>query len=234
MTDPNRTHITAVLDRSGSMDSLTSNTIGGFNRFLADQKAAPGDATLTLVLFDGAYELPYNTRNIRDIPDLTDKVYYARGMTALYDALGKAIIDTGKTLSETPEDQRPGTVIILVMTDGQENSSIEFRGEVGRLRVQQMVKTQTETYNWNFIFMGANIDSKAVGASLGVSAERSLTYIANSAGTEAAYETMSSGTKGLREHTRTKGAYGTTKFVEDPDAIIGGPVLNNTKISGTP
>jgi hypothetical protein len=233
MVDINRTHITAVLDRSGSMQNLADDTIGGFNKFLADQKAAPGQATLTLVLFDNQYEVPYNAVELKDIPDLDSKVYYARGMTALYDALGRAIGDTGAALAALPEDNRPGTVIILVMTDGHENSSREFGGEHGRQRLQAMVKTQTEVYNWNFVFMGANIDAKAVGASIGVSSDRSLNYAASAAGTKSAYEVMSSGTRSLREHSRTRGAKGSQKFVDDPNAVIGG-TSSKTEIHGTP
>ena len=234
MVDLSRTHITAVLDRSGSMRQLETDTIGGFNKFLGDQKATEGEATLTLVLFDQEYEVPYSSKNIKDIPDLTNKLYFARGMTALYDALGKAIIETGKTLAAIPEDMRPGTVIFLVMTDGEENSSKEFAGERGRERLAAMVKTQTDVYKWNFVFMGANIDAKAVGASIGVASARSLNYTADSHGTQAAYEVMSSGTKGIRDFTRSRGLVGTESFVADPDAVIGGPVSKNTKVSGTP
>jgi hypothetical protein len=234
MVDINRTHITAVLDRSGSMRQLEADTIGGFNKFLEDQRATEGEATLTLVLFDDHYEAPYISKNIKDIPALTNKLYFARGMTALYDALGKAIIETGKTLAAIPEDERPGTVIVLVMTDGEENMSRELAGEPGRERLAAMVKTQTEVYKWNFVFMGANIDAKAVGASIGVAIARSLNYTADSHGTQAALEAMSSGTKGIRDYTRSRGRVGSESFVADPDAIIGGPVINKTKISGTP
>lgn len=236
MVDINRTHITAVLDRSGSMRKLEADTLGGFNKFLSDQKATEGEATLTLVLFDDQYEVPYLARNIKDIPDLDSKVYFARGMTALYDAMGKAIIETGRTLAAIPEDMRPGTVIFLVMTDGEENSSKEFSGEPGRLRLQEMVKLQTDVYKWAFIFMGANIDAKAVGASIGVASARSLNYTGDTIGTRAAYEVMSSGTKGLRDHTRTRGLVGSESFVDDPDAVIGAqvPAPVATKVSGTP
>ena len=234
MTDPNRTHITAVLDRSGSMANLVVETIGGFNKFIEDQKATPGEATLTLALFDNHYEVPYKARDLKDIPPLDQKVYFSRGMTALYDALGKAIIDTGMDLAAMPEEQRPGTVIVLVMTDGQENSSKEFAGEEGRQRVQAMVQEQTTKYSWTFVFMGANIDAKAVGASMGVSASTSLNYSGDEAGTRAAYAAMSEGTRRRRDYTRSAGAEGSMDFVDDPDAVIGGPVLNNTKISGTP
>jgi von Willebrand factor type A domain len=236
MANTNRTHITAVLDRSGSMRNLEADTIGGFNKFLEDQKATEGEATLTLVLFDDNYEVPFLSKNLKDIPELTNKVYFARGMTALYDALGKAIIETGKTLAAIPEDMRPGTVIVLVMTDGEENSSKEFAGEPGRQRLAAMVKTQTEVYKWAFIFMGANIDAKAVGASIGVESSRSLNYTADKVGTRAVYEVMSSGTKGLRDHARTRGTKGSTNFVDDADAVIGAqpPASKSTKLSGTP
>lgn len=240
MVDINRTHITAVLDRSGSMRNLEADTIGGFNKFLDDQKAAEGEATLTLVLFDEQYEVPYSSKNLKDIPGLDNKLYFARGMTALYDALGKAIIETGKTLAAIPEDMRPGTVIVLVMTDGEENSSKEFAGEPGRERLAAMVKAQTDIYKWSFIFMGANIDAKAVGASIGVASARSLNYTGDSVGTRSAYEAMSSGTKSLRDHTRTRGLVGSENFVEDPDAVIGAQIPatksrgTSTKVSGTP
>jgi len=122
------------------------------------------------------------------------------------------------------------------MTDGEENSSKEFSGEPGRLRLQEMVKLQTDVYKWAFIFMGANIDAKAVGASIGVASARSLNYTGDTIGTRAAYEVMSSGTKGLRDHTRTRGLVGSESFVDDPDAVIGAqvPAPVATKVSGTP
>lgn len=234
MVDTNRTHITAILDRSGSMGDLVTETIGGFNKFLDDQKALPGDATMTLVLFDNEYEVPYNARDLKEVPPLTEAVYYARGMTALYDAIGKSIIDTGAALAKLPEEQRPGTVIVLIITDGAENSSKEFRGELGRQRVQAMVQEQTKKYSWQFIFMGANIDAKAVGASIGVAVNSSLNYKGDAQGTRAVYDVMSSGTSRRRNFDRTKGVLGSESFVDDPDAVIGATPGTPTKVQGTP
>ena len=118
-------------------------------------------------------------------------------------------------------------------TDGEENSSKEFAGEPGRERLAAMVKAQTDIYKWSFIFMGANIDAKAVGASIGVASARSLNYTGDSVGTQAVYEAMSSGTKGLRDHARTRGLVGSTNFVDDADAVIGAQ-SPKTKVSGTP
>ena len=234
MTDPNKTHITAILDRSGSMRPLAVETIGGFNRFLADQKAAPGTGTLTMVLFDDKYETPHKDVNLQSVPDLTDKVYYARGMTALYDAIGKAVIETGATLAAMSEDQRPGSVIVLIITDGQENASHDFANEEGRLKVQEMDKHQTDVYGWNFIFMGANIDAKAVGGSLGVDTSRSFNYTPDSVGTQAVYNVASSGTKGLRHRASVGESMKSFGLVDDPNAVLGGPVLHSTAVQGTP
>jgi uncharacterized protein YegL len=221
MTDPNRTHITAVLDRSGSMAHLTSDTIGGFNGFLKDQRALPGSASLTLILFNTEYTVVHDAMDLKNVPDITKRVYSANGGTALYDALAKAIQTTGAALSKLSEDQRPGAVIVLVMTDGQENSSQEFPREAGRQAVQAMVKHQTEAYSWNFVFMGANIDAKAVGESLGVHLSCSVDYVASAQGTSEAYKLMSQGTQCLRERS-ARGEKG-GEFFKDPNALVGAP-----------
>lgn len=229
MVDKNRTHITAVLDRSGSMNSLATDTMGGFNQYVKSQRELPGHMTLTLVTFSSDYTVVYDTMDIKDVPELTSRAYRPFGNTALYDAMGKAIIDTGRALSAMPEDQRPGTVIVVVMTDGFENSSTDFAGEQGRQRIQAMVKEQTEVYNWTFVFMGANIDAKAVGSSLGVSAATSVGYVASSEGTRGVFEAVSKGTSRRREYAATEGLKVCADFVDDPNAIIGA-----TKIQGTP
>lgn len=186
------------------------------------------------MLFDNEYEVVYDAVDIKKVPDLTKEVYFARGMTALYDAMGKAIISTGKALAAMSEENRPGAVIFLVITDGAENSSKEFQGEPGRQKVRSMVEHQTKTYNWTVVFMGANIDAKAVGASLGVSAATSLGYMGDSVGTRSAYEAMSKGTTRRRDFTRSAGLEGTSSFVDDPDAIIGASSKSSTKVQGTP
>lgn len=215
MTDPNRTHITAVLDRSGSMGPLVKDTLGGFNKFLTDQKAEPGTATMTLVLFDNLYEEVHTAKDLKEVPDLTSTVYFARGGTALYDAMGKAIHITGAALAKLPEAERPGTVIVLVITDGEENQSREFT----QAQVKKLVEHQTATYGWKFVFLGANIDAKQVGGNLGVRMDCAMNYSPDSAGLEAAYGAVSGGLSASRNSARrgevAKG------FFQNPDAVLG-------------
>lgn len=114
----NLTELVFVLDRSGSMAHLEEDTIGGFNRMIAQQRDGPGDARVTVVLFDTQYEVLYNGMKIEDIPLMTNKEYYARGLTALLDAVGKTIDDVGGRLSAMPEEERPGKVVFVITTDG--------------------------------------------------------------------------------------------------------------------
>lgn len=219
MTDPNKTHITAIIDCSGSMSRLTTDTIGGFNKFIADQTALPGEATVTLILFNHQYNVVYSNKNVNEVPEMTPSVYHPNGNTALYDALGRGVRDTGVALEALPERDRPGTVIVLLITDGEENSSVEFSGETGRVAVKDMVDHQIQKYNWVVVFMGANIDAKAVGGSLGIPSNMSVDFEASFDGTRALYNTISSGTMMYRE-AATKGT-ARPDFVENPDQVLG-------------
>lgn len=156
----NLTQIVFILDRSGSMDNLTNDTIGGFNSFVKAQKEEPGEAMLTTVLFDDKYEILHDNVNIQDVEPLTSKEYYARGMTALLDAIGKTIKVVGGQLDKTKEEDKPSKVIFVITTDGWENSSKEFI----QSQIKEMIKHQQEVYNWEFLFTGAGID--AVGAAV--------------------------------------------------------------------
>lgn len=180
------TDISIVLDRSGSMESARTDTIGGFNAFLKTQKEAPGEALLTLAQFDDQYEIVHNGKAIKDVPNLTAETFVPRGMTALLDAIGRTINTTGARLSTLPEDQRPGKVIFVILTDGQENKSTEFT----RAKISEMIKHQTEAYKWDFVFLGANQDAIQAGASIGVMAGNSMTYAANAKGTQAAFASV--------------------------------------------
>ena len=169
MTDPTYTDITMVLDRSGSMQSIKDDTIGGFDAFIGEQGRLPGRCTVSLVQFDNVYEEVYTGRDIADVPGLT---LVPRGSTAMLDAIGRAVNATGARLAAMPEDRRPGTVIVGIMTDGLENASREFTYPM----VKALIEQQEQVYGWTFMYMGANQDAIEVGASLGVARDRSLTY----------------------------------------------------------
>lgn len=201
----NYTHIAAVLDRSGSMRSIIDKTLEGFNGFVAEQQRVPGEATLSLAIFDDRYETVHDFVNLQDVPLLTRTTFFPRGWTAQYDAMAKTIIATGERLAALPEDERPSKVIVLVMTDGEENHSVEFPGETGRAALKAMIEEQTNTYSWEFVFMGANIDAQATGASLGFKKSHVAQYAATNAGTLGAFESMS---RGLTSSRTQKGYNG--------------------------
>lgn len=169
MTDPNLTHLYFLLDRSGSMQSIRDDTIGGFNAFITQQRQHAGDCRVTLAQFDDRYEVVYTDQPIAAVPGLD---LQPRGTTALLDAIGHLVTDAGTHLASLPEDQRPGTIIVGIMTDGHENASREWTHPAIKALVQQ----QTKTYNWEFLYMGADQDAIEVGTSLGVQANRSITY----------------------------------------------------------
>lgn len=183
----NFTSINVILDRSGSMCSLASDTIGGFNQFLKDQKELPGEAILTLCTFSTLHSIVHNGVKLSDVPDLNEKTYQPAGGTALLDAMGTMIEVVGNNLSKMPEDERPSKVIFLIITDGQENSSTKFNYD----QIKQMVLHQQEKYNWNFVFMGANLDAITEGKALGISIHNTLNYSATSTGTEDLYRSVS-------------------------------------------
>ncbi len=169
MTNPDLTHLYFLLDRSGSMESIRTDTVGGFNAFIGEQRQHPGECRVTLAQFDDRYEVVYADRPIAEVPELT---LLPRGNTALLDAIGRLVTDAGARLAALPADQRPGTVIVGIMTDGYENASREWTHPAIKALVQQ----QTKTYAWDFLYMGADQDAIEVGTSLGVQASRSISY----------------------------------------------------------
>lgn len=172
------THITMLLDRSGSMKSVCSDTIGGFNSFLDSQKEVKGKATFSLVQFDDRYEANYTGVNIQDIPHLNEKTYIPRGWTRLLDAIGKSIVETGQFLSKMPEAERPAKVVFVISTDGEENDSKEFTSEA----ISKMIETQTNVFKWEFVFLGANQDAILTAEKLKIKKGNAMTYAANTKG----------------------------------------------------
>ncbi len=155
------TDITMVIDRSGSMESIQSDAQGGVNTFIESQKSEPGDALLTLVQFDTEYEFVHCGAPIATVPPYK---LVPRGGTALLDAIGRAINETGARLAAMDEAQRPGLVVFVIVTDGEENSSREFTRE----KIREKIEHQQSTYKWQFTFLAANQDAFAEGESLGI------------------------------------------------------------------
>lgn len=192
------TDFTIILDRSGSMDEVLSDTIGGFNTFIQAQRKLPGECVASLVQFDDVYEPLYTAKPIRETPELTTETYVPRGFTALLDAIARTIIETGKRIAAMPEDQRPEKVIFVILTDGKENASQEYRGEAGREKVFQMIGHQRDVYRWDFVFLGANQNAIEVASSLNISAGSTMTYAANSMGIKDAFSSVSNYTANTR------------------------------------
>jgi len=170
--------ITVLLDRSGSMLNIKNDIIGAFNSFIDSQKDLPGQCDISLYQFDDQYEVVYEGKNVKSTPLLNDENYVPRGWTRLLDGIGKTINNLGVRLSKLPENERPEKVLFVIITDGEENSSKEFK----RNQIFEMIKLQKETYKWQFVFLGANQDAIVTGAQFGIGKNQSYTYSATSEG----------------------------------------------------
>ena len=155
------TDITLVVDRSGSMESISGDAEGGVNNFIAEQAQQPGECLVTIVQFDQEYEFVQRGVNASECPPFRLK---PRGTTALLDAVGRAINETGARLAALPEPDRPGLVVFVITTDGQENASQEFTRE----QVRKMIAHQQQAYNWQFTFLAANADAFSEAGGMGL------------------------------------------------------------------
>lgn len=203
------TDIICILDRSTSIrtSGLIDKTIEGFNSFLADQKKESENAKLTLCLFDGdpygngaygsvpgkSYEIVHERIDLGSVPELNTETFVPRGMTAMYDAIGSTIDRVYNGWKNDPA--RSEKVIFLIMTDGQENASKEY----DRNSVAKLIEQRKKDDNWVFLFIGANIDTMAVGGGLGVTRGNSLSYSNTDRGVTTAYANMSSSVKMFRK-----------------------------------
>jgi len=186
--------IAFVLDRSGSMKSCQQAAIEGFNQFLADQQKTDGLAKLTLVLFDDEYLVPISSIPVEEVVSLTDDTYQPRGCTALLDAIGQTIDNLGQRLAALAEKDRPGQVIVAILTDGLENASQRFTWK----EIAGKIKHQTDTYKWIFLFLGANQDAIATAANLSIAANNAANYVADAAGSKAGQSAFSRKMSALR------------------------------------
>lgn len=196
----NLTELVYIIDMSGSMGPLQKDTIGGYNAMIQEQKKLNREkpelkANVTTVLFDDRYIVLHDRKDIDQVEDMTDKEYKPCGMTAMLDAIGKAVVSVGQKLAETPEEERPGLVSVTIITDGWENASKEYTWE----RVRNMIKEQKEKYSWAFSFIGANINVEEATLNLGIDSNMSATYTASSIGTASVYSSITGGTRAMRE-----------------------------------
>lgn len=169
MTNPDLRHIAVILDRSGSMQDVKTDTEGGLTAFLEAQHDAPGQTTVSLYQFDDKYEAVYERTPLDQVPPFTLR---PRGATALLDAIGRTITTLGEHLADTQEADRPGEVIVVILTDGHENASAEYT----KSRVKTLIGEQQDTYGWKFVFLGADQDAFTAAGGIGIRAESTLSY----------------------------------------------------------
>lgn len=177
--------IVFVIDKSGSMRDLTDDTVGGFNAFIEKYKNESIAGLLTVTLFDDKFRFLHDQAVLTDAAFMTREAYMegGMGMTALYDAIGATIDQVGKRLASMQEEDRPGKVLFVITTDGYENASQHYN----RDQVKGMIQHQSEKYNWEFIFLGANLDSEETAWSIGINSNRAMNYSADSKGVCSVY-----------------------------------------------
>ena len=180
------TELVFILDRSGSMAGLESDTIGGFNAMLRKQKSEPGEALVSTVLFDNESVVIHDRLPLRQVPEMTDREYTVRGCTALLDAVGGAVHHIGLVHKYARPEDRPEKTLFVITTDGMENASRKYTYD----RVKEMIARQKEKYGWEFLFLGANIDAVREASRFGITADFAVNYHADHQGTGAVYEAV--------------------------------------------
>ena len=190
----NLTEIVFILDRSGSMAGLETDTIGGFNSMINRQKTAPGEAIISTVLFDTETDVIHDRVNLKNIAPMTEKDYFVRGCTALLDAIGGAIHHIGNVHKYARPEDVPEHTIFIITTDGMENASRRYSAR----EIKEKIKRQTEKYGWEFIFLAANIDAVETADDLGIRRDRAANYRQTNRGVERSYYAMSEAISSVR------------------------------------
>ena len=191
----NLTEIVFILDRSGSMSGLESDTIGGFNSMIAKQQKEEGEAIVSTVLFDDETDVIHDRVAIGEVKKLTEEDYYVRGCTALLDAVGGAIHHIGNVHKYAREEDRPAKTLFVITTDGLENASRHY----SFTDVKKLIKRQQEQYNWEFLFLGANIDAIEVAGNMGISRDRAANYNCDEVGTALNYQVLEAAVTRVRK-----------------------------------
>ena len=199
----NLTELVFILDRSGSMGGLESDTIGGFNSMLTKQQSEPGECRITTVLFDNYYEILHDRIHIKAVKPITDKEYFVRGGTALLDAVGTTINKLVGVQRNTAKKYQADKVLFVITTDGLENASCEFRYS----QIKDMIKLQEEKYGWEFVFLGANINAAEVAGHLGIKSSHAQNYHNDSEGIALNYATLSDSITFLRKAPKGTGLH---------------------------
>ncbi len=189
------TELVFILDKSGSMTGLENDTIGGFNSMLAKQKEVDGECYVTTVLFNHGYDLVHDRTDIKAVSPMTDKEYRVGGSTALLDAIGRTINKIDNAQKHTAECYRAEKVMLVIITDGAENSSREYTAE----KVKAIIERQKEKYAWEFIFLGANIDAVETAGRYGISPDRAVDYLPDREGTNLNFVIMAEAVSTFRK-----------------------------------
>lgn len=197
MPKENKCLIVFVLDRSGSMEMVRDDTIGGFNSFIQGQKEVPGEAEVYMAQFDNRYEVVHENVQIDKVPELTGVTFKPRGTTALYDAVGKTIDEIGGILANTPEEDKPEKVMFCILTDGYENASEKYNAD----QVKERIHHQEQKYGWMFNFLAAGVDAWAIGGGMGIDKDLCFNVARTGNGIRSAYATASLNTTSYRTGT---------------------------------
>jgi len=188
-----KTELIFILDRSGSMGGLESDTIGGFNATISDQKKIDGETRVTTILFDNFFEVLHDRINLQDIAPLTDKDYFVRGSTALYDAVALGIRKIANVQKQTMPEGRADKVIMVITTDGYENSSRETNAAM----LHKMID-DCKQEGWEFLFLGADIDAQAAAGAIGIESHRSSNYVKDAQGVRVQYDSLNQAISAMR------------------------------------
>lgn len=183
----NLTELVFILDRSGSMAGLESDTIGGFNAMLEKQRKEEGDAFLSAVLFSNESRVLYDRVDVRKVEPMTERQYFVGGCTALLDAIGDAVHHIGNVHKYAREEDRPAKTVFVIITDGMENASRRHTYD----EVRRMIERQRERYGWEFLFLGANMDAISAARRFGIREDRAVRYECDSKGTQLNYAVLS-------------------------------------------
>ena len=190
----NLTELVFILDRSGSMSGLESDTIGGFNSMIEKQKKEEGEAFVTTVLFDSKIETIHDRVNLKEISPMTEKEYYVRGCTALLDAVGYAVTHISDIHKYARPEDVPAHTVFVITTDGMENASRSY----GKDEIKRMTEQRKNENGWEFLFLGANMDAVETAAGIGISRERAVNYNCDGYGTALNYRVVSDAVSSVR------------------------------------